>query len=42
MIGLINYGSGNIGAIANILDKENIPYMLINKPNELVKVKKII
>jgi imidazole glycerol-phosphate synthase subunit HisH len=42
MIGLINYGSGNIGAIANILEKENIQYMLINKPNELIKVKKII
>lgn len=42
MIGLINYGSGNIGAIANILEKENIQYMIINKPNELIKVKKII
>lgn len=42
MIGLINYGSGNIGAIANILEKENIQYMIINKPNDLIKVKKII
>lgn len=42
MIGLINYGSGNIGAIANILEQENIKYMLINKSNELINVKKII
>jgi glutamine amidotransferase len=42
MIGLINYGSGNIGAIANILEQENINYTIINKPEELSEVKKII
>ncbi|MDC6479158.1 imidazole glycerol phosphate synthase subunit HisH [Flavobacteriaceae bacterium] len=42
MIGLINYGSGNIAAIANIFEKENIQHMVINKPSELNKVKKII
>lgn len=42
MIGLINYGSGNISAIANILEKENIQHMIINKPRDLEYVKKII
>lgn len=42
MIGLINYGSGNIGAIVNILEQENIQYAIINNPKELSKVQKII
>lgn len=42
MIGLINYGSGNISAIANILEKENIQHIIINKPSEVNKVTKII
>jgi glutamine amidotransferase len=42
MIGLINYGSGNIGAIANILEQENINYAIINKSDDLCRVKKLI
>jgi glutamine amidotransferase len=42
MIGLINYGSGNIRAITNILERENIRHTLVNKPEELRKVEKII
>ena len=42
MIGLINYGSGNIGAIVNVLEQENIQYAIINNSKELSKVQKII
>jgi len=42
MIGLINYGSGNISAIANILDIANIPYTLVNKLEDFKDVNKLI
>ena len=42
MIGLINYGSGNISAIANILEQENINYVIINNSDDLLRVKKLI
>ena len=34
MIGIINYGSGNIEAIANIYNRLNIEYKVINKLEE--------
>lgn len=42
MTGLVNYGSGNISAIANILDKENIGYTEITKPSDFSGVDKLI
>lgn len=42
MIGLINYGSGNIFAISNIYKKLGIDYKLINTPNELPYCSKLI
>ena len=35
MIGIVNYGSGNIEAIANIYNRLNITCRVINKPEEL-------
>lgn len=42
MIGIVNYGSGNIQAIANIYYRLNIPFKIIEDPNELAKTDKII
>jgi len=42
MIGIINYGSGNIQAIANIYKEHNIEYMVITKPEELELVNRLI
>jgi glutamine amidotransferase len=42
MIGIINYGSGNVQAIANIYNRTNIIYKIIHKPEELNDVDKLI
>jgi imidazole glycerol-phosphate synthase subunit HisH len=42
MITLINYGSGNIHAIANIYKRLDIPHIMTNKPEELSKAQKLI
>ena len=42
MIGIINYGSGNVQAIANIYNRTNISYKIIHKPDELNDVNKLI
>lgn len=42
MIGIVNYGSGNIQAIANIYNRLNIPFEIIDNPNELEKADKLI
>jgi len=42
MIGLINYGSGNIFAIANIYKMLDIPFKMIDDPKELKSVDKLI
>jgi len=42
MIGIINYGSGNINAIANIHKRFEIPFMLVNKPDDLDQCSKLI
>ena len=42
MIGLINYGSGNIFAIANIYKSLNIPHFMSSDVNELAKADKLV
>jgi imidazole glycerol-phosphate synthase subunit HisH len=42
MIGIINYGSGNIYAIANLHKRLDIPYLVTNDPTELRKADKLI
>ena len=42
MIGIIDYGSGNIQAIATIYKKLNIEYQVLNKPEDLKKADKLI
>ena len=38
MIGIINYGLGNIRAFANVYNRLNIPHAIISKPDELRNV----
>lgn len=42
MIGLINYGSGNITAIANIYKRLNIDFFYINSSEDIKKANKLI
>jgi glutamine amidotransferase len=42
MIGIVNYGSGNIQAIANIYNRLNIPTKIITDPSELHESDKLI
>ena len=42
MIGILNYGSGNIQAIINILKILNLEFILVNDKNEFSKISKII
>ena len=42
MIGILNYGLGNIKAFSNIYKSLDIPYKVISKREELVDIKKII
>ena len=42
MIGIIDYGSGNLQAIATIYKNLNINYQLISKPEDLEKADKLI
>jgi len=42
MIGIINYGLGNIKAFSNIYNRTGIPFMVVTKPDDLKKVTKII
>lgn len=42
MIGLINYGSGNINAIANIYNRLNIDFTFINSAEDIDKADKLI
>jgi glutamine amidotransferase len=37
MIGIINYGSGNVRAIGNIYDRSNVPYRILNTYQDLDK-----
>ena len=42
MIGIINYGSGNVQAIANIYNRTNFSYEIIQDPIQLKSVDKLI
>ena len=42
MIGIINYGSGNVQSIANIYNRTNFPFKIIDKPEQLKSVDKLI
>lgn len=42
MIAIINYGSGNIAAIANIYKELNIEYIIADKPEQLLAADKLI
>ena len=42
MIGIIDYGSGNIQAIATIYKNLNIEHQVLNKPKDLKKADKLI
>jgi imidazole glycerol-phosphate synthase subunit HisH len=42
MIGIINYGSGNIHAIANLHNRAEIAHIISNQPEELKKCDKLI
>lgn len=37
MLCIVNYGSGNIAAIANICERERIPYAIVSEPHDLVQ-----
>ena len=41
MITIIDYGSGNIRAIANIYEKLNVPYIIAKSPDDVIGAKKI-
>ena len=42
MIGIINYGSGNVQAIANIYNRTNYKFKIIDKPEQLKFLDKLI
>ena len=42
MIGIVDYGLGNVNAFQEIVKKLNIDYKLISNEKELVDLKKII
>ncbi len=42
MIGIIDYGLGNIKAFANIYSREGIPFLIVSRSDDLKNVTKII
>jgi glutamine amidotransferase len=42
MIGIVNYGLGNIKAFANIYGRSGIPYNIVSEASDLKKVTKLI
>ena len=42
MIGIIDYGSGNVQAIATIYKNLNIDYLIISDPGDLKKANKLV
>jgi imidazole glycerol-phosphate synthase subunit HisH len=42
MVGIINYGSGNVHAIANLHNRANIPYVISDKPDDLSQADRFI
>jgi glutamine amidotransferase len=42
MIGIVNYGSGNVQAIANVYNRVNIPFQIISDYRQIKKIDKLI
>lgn len=42
MIGIINYGMGNLGSVQNVLDYLNIPNKIIDNPEDIDNCSKLI
>ena len=42
MIGIINYGLGNVNAISNIFNKLGIDNLLVNNTEDFKKIKKYL
>ncbi len=42
MIGIIDYGLGNVRAFANVYKNLNLPVVVVKEPNELKNISKII
>jgi imidazole glycerol-phosphate synthase subunit HisH len=42
MISIVNYGSGNIAAIANLLRLSNLAHQIIETPNEISRAERIL
>jgi len=42
LIGIVDYGSGNIQAIANIYNRLNVPFQVLNQPDSLKKANHLI
>ena len=42
MIGIVNYGSGNIDAFCTIYKKANVPYAVVSTPAELERADRIL
>lgn len=42
MIGIVNYGIGNVGSVANIMDAHEIPHRLIETQDDFREVDRII
>lgn len=42
MIGIIDYGLGNVKAFANVYKMLDIPAIIVTKPHELIKVSRVI
>jgi len=42
MIAIINYGSGNIAAIANIYKQLRIPYLICDQASDLAQAERYI
>lgn len=42
MIAIVNYGSGNIHAIANIYGRQNIPFVIASTPDDLIVADRVL
>ncbi len=42
MIGIVDYGSGNVQAIANIYGRLNVPFMVVSSPADLNGVDRVL
>ena len=42
MISIVDYGSGNIQAIANVYHRLGVPFVIVSRPNELAEADQVI